>query len=104
MCEELNAKTAAELREIAAGLEHKAVKGYAQRNKAHLLAALGKALGDRYARSPQSGRGGHSWRQDAYPRVEEEARLCRRRKRSGAASQRFAPHIRPKREIRKIMV
>lgn len=43
--EELKGKTVAELREVAAGMEHEAVKGYTQLNKDHLLAALCKALG-----------------------------------------------------------
>ncbi len=43
--EELKGKTVAELREIASGLEHDAVKGYTQLNKDHLLAALCTALG-----------------------------------------------------------
>ena len=43
--EELKSKTLAELREIAAGIENEAVKGYTQMNKDHLLAALCKALG-----------------------------------------------------------
>ncbi len=43
--EELKGKTVAELREIAAGMEHEAVKGYTQLNKDHLLVALCKALG-----------------------------------------------------------
>ncbi|MDA8420047.1 MAG: hypothetical protein M0039_02155 [Pseudomonadota bacterium] len=43
--EELKGKTVAELREIASGLEHEAVKGYTQLNKDHLLAALCTALG-----------------------------------------------------------
>ncbi len=42
--EELKTKTVAELREIASGIEHEAVRGYTQLNKEHLLAALGKAL------------------------------------------------------------
>lgn len=42
--EELKHKTVAELREIASGLEHEAVKGYTQLNKEHLLEALCKAL------------------------------------------------------------
>ena len=42
--EELKTKTVAELREIASGMEHDAVKGYTQLNKEHLLAALCKAL------------------------------------------------------------
>src|SRR5260221_12384797 len=41
---ELKSKALAELREIAAGIEHEAVKGYTQLNKDHLLAALCKAL------------------------------------------------------------
>lgn len=43
--EELKKKTVAELREIAAGVDHEAVKGYSQLNKEHLLAAMCKALG-----------------------------------------------------------
>ncbi len=42
--EELKKKTVAELREIAAGIEHEAVQGYTQLNKEHLLAAICKAL------------------------------------------------------------
>ena len=41
---ELKGKTVAALREIAAGIEHEAVKGYTQLNKEHLLVALCKAL------------------------------------------------------------
>ncbi|MGH2399803.1 MAG: hypothetical protein ACRDF6_08140 [bacterium] len=43
--EELHKKTVAELREIAKGLTHEAVKGYTQMNKDHLLPAVCKALG-----------------------------------------------------------
>jgi len=43
--EELKRKTIEDLREIAKGLEHDAVKGYTQMNKEHLLPALCKALG-----------------------------------------------------------
>ena len=43
--EELKAKTVAEMRAIAKGLEHEAVKGYSQLNKAHLLPAVCQALG-----------------------------------------------------------
>ncbi|HUL40425.1 MAG TPA: hypothetical protein VLV32_00740 [Burkholderiales bacterium] len=42
--EELKGKTVVELREIAKGVEHEAVKGYSQLNKDHLLVALCKAL------------------------------------------------------------
>jgi DNA-binding IclR family transcriptional regulator len=42
--EELKGKTVAELREIAATIEHEAVKGHSQMNKEHLLEALCKAL------------------------------------------------------------
>jgi hypothetical protein len=42
--EELKKKTVAELREIAAGVQHEAVAGYSQLNKEHLLVALCKAL------------------------------------------------------------
>ena len=41
---DLKAKTVAELREIAKGLEHDAVKGYTQLNKEHLLQAVCTAL------------------------------------------------------------
>jgi hypothetical protein len=43
--EELHKKTIDELREIAKGVEHEAVKGFTQMNKEHLLPALCKALG-----------------------------------------------------------
>ena len=43
--EELKHKTIADLREIAKGIEHDAVKGYTQMNKDHLLPAICKALG-----------------------------------------------------------
>lgn len=42
--EELKKKTVAELREIAAGIEHEAVKGHTQMHKNELLAALCKVL------------------------------------------------------------
>lgn len=42
--EELKKKTVAQLREIAAGIEHEAVQGYTQLNKEHLLEAVCKAL------------------------------------------------------------
>lgn len=42
--EELKHKTVAELREIAKGIEHEAVKGATQMNKDHLLKALCTAL------------------------------------------------------------
>ncbi len=42
---ELKEKTVAELRQIAAGLDSEAVKGYTQLNKEHLLLAICKALG-----------------------------------------------------------
>jgi hypothetical protein len=42
---DLKGKTVAELREIAAGLDHEAVKGYSQMHKEHLLPALCKAMG-----------------------------------------------------------
>ena len=41
---ELKKMTAAQLKEIAAGIEHEAVKGYTQLNKDHLLEAICKAL------------------------------------------------------------
>ena len=43
--EELSTKTVEELREIAKGIEHEAVQGHTQMNKAHLLPAICKALG-----------------------------------------------------------
>ena len=42
---DLKTKTIAELREIAKGIDHEAVKGHSQMNKDHLLPALCKALG-----------------------------------------------------------
>ena len=42
--EELKNKTVAQLREIASGIEHEAVKGYTQLNKEHLFEAVCKAL------------------------------------------------------------
>jgi uncharacterized ferredoxin-like protein len=42
---ELKGKTIEDLREIAKGIEHEAVKGFSQMNKDHLLPALCKALG-----------------------------------------------------------
>ena len=42
--EELKKLTVAQMREIAADIEHEAVQGYTQLNKEHLLAALCKAL------------------------------------------------------------
>ena len=43
--EELKHKTVEQLREIAKGLDHEAVRGYTQMNKEHLLPAICKALG-----------------------------------------------------------
>jgi hypothetical protein len=43
--EDLKKKTVAQLREIAAGIEHEAVQGYTQLNKEHLILAVCKALG-----------------------------------------------------------
>lgn len=42
--EQLKGMTVAQLREIAAGMTHEAVRGYTQLNKEHLLAAICKAL------------------------------------------------------------
>lgn len=42
--EELKHKTVAELREMAAGIDHPAVQGHTQMNKEHLLDALCQAL------------------------------------------------------------
>jgi hypothetical protein len=47
--EELKKKTVAELREIAAGIQHEAVQGYSQLNKEHLLTAMCRALGITHA-------------------------------------------------------
>lgn len=41
---DLKHKKAAELKDIAKGLDHEAVKGYSQMNKDHLLEAICKAL------------------------------------------------------------
>ena len=41
---ELKQKTVAQLKEIAAGIEHEAVKGYTQLNKEHLITAICEAL------------------------------------------------------------
>ena len=43
--EELRHLTVAQLREIAAGIEHEELRGYTQLNKEHLLVALCKAQG-----------------------------------------------------------
>ena len=43
--EELRKKNLAQLRDIAANVDHEAVQGYTQLNKEHLLAALCKAFG-----------------------------------------------------------
>jgi hypothetical protein len=42
--EELKKMTVAQMREIAAGIEHEALQGYTQLNKEHLLIALCNAL------------------------------------------------------------
>ncbi len=42
--QDLHEMTVAELREVAAGLEHEAVQGYTQLNKEHLLLAVCQAL------------------------------------------------------------
>ncbi len=42
--DELKGMTVAQLREIAAGIQHEAVQGYTQLNKEHLLSALAKAF------------------------------------------------------------
>jgi len=41
---ELKAKTVADLREIAQGIQHEAVQGFSQMNKEHLLVAICNAL------------------------------------------------------------
>lgn len=43
--EQLKNLTVADLREIASGVDHEAVRGYTQLNKEHLLPALCRALG-----------------------------------------------------------
>ena len=43
--EELKKKTIEDLREIAKGIDHEAVKGFTQMNKEHLLPGICKALG-----------------------------------------------------------
>ena len=43
--EQLKHKTVGELRDIAKGNEHEALKGYTQLNKEHLVVAISKALG-----------------------------------------------------------
>jgi len=43
--EQLRHKTLADLREMAKGVDHEAVKGYTQMNKERLAVALSKALG-----------------------------------------------------------
>jgi hypothetical protein len=50
--EELHKKTIDELRDIAKGLDHEAVKGFTQMNKEHLLPAVCKALGIEIHRHP----------------------------------------------------
>ncbi len=42
---ELHNMTVAQLREVAAGIEHEAVQGYTQMNREHLLPVLCTALG-----------------------------------------------------------
>jgi len=42
--DQLKGMTVAQLREIAAEIQHEAVQGYTQLNKEHLLVALAKAL------------------------------------------------------------
>ena len=41
---ELKHKTVAQLREIASGIEHEAVKGHTQLNKDHLIKAISPKL------------------------------------------------------------
>jgi len=56
--EELKQKTVAQLREIAAGIEHDAVKGHTQLNKEHLITAICKALNiDTFRRHHAEGAG-----------------------------------------------
>jgi hypothetical protein len=51
--DELHKMTVDQLREIAKGLEHEAVKGYTQMNKDHLLPAVCKALGVEVHKHPR---------------------------------------------------
>ncbi len=50
--EELKKKTVEDLREIAKGIDHEAVKGFTQMNKEHLLPAICKALGIEFHKHP----------------------------------------------------
>lgn len=43
--EQLKHMTAAQLKDIAKGIDHEAVKGYTQLNKDHLIVAISNALG-----------------------------------------------------------
>ena len=43
--EQLKHMTAAQLKDIAKGIDHEAVQGYTQLNKDHLITAISKALG-----------------------------------------------------------
>jgi hypothetical protein len=43
--DELKTMTVAQLREVAKGIQHEAVRGYTQLNKDHLLVAVCRALG-----------------------------------------------------------
>jgi hypothetical protein len=54
--EELKHKTVAQLREIAAGIEHDAVKGYTQLNKEHLNKSKSNATETKiFSAAPGSG-------------------------------------------------
>ncbi len=50
--DQLKGLTVAQLREIAAGIEHEAVKGYTQLNKEHLLTAICSCSQYRHAHTP----------------------------------------------------
>ena len=50
--EELHKKTVADLRAMAKGIEHEAVKGYTQMNKDHLLPAICTAIGINISKHP----------------------------------------------------
>ncbi|MCF6290554.1 MAG: hypothetical protein L3J03_06130 [Desulfobacterales bacterium] len=77
---ELRKKTVAELREMAKGIEHDAIRGYTQLNKEKLLQALCTALGIE-AHKKKVARGGKSGTLRARIRavkVERDAALAER--------------------------
>src|ERR1043165_4253558 len=76
--EELKHKTVAELRDIAAGIEHEALQGYTQLTKDHLLHAR--------ARSASRSTSTTTWSASTRPRS------SRRSKTSSASATRPSPH------------